>query len=59
MQEESNMFKFVILLMSIWILIYTASYGLWEYRNKNNLAAVGVGLLALFTAVLLISVLAF
>ncbi len=53
------MFKFVILLMSIWILIYTASYGLWEYRNKNNLAAVGVGLLALFTAVLLISVLAF
>ena len=59
MQEETDMFKFVVLLMSIWILIYTVSYGVWEYRNRNHLAAAGVGFLTLFTVVLLISVLVF
>ncbi len=50
------MFKFVILLLGAWVLMYTVSYGVWEYKNKNILAAAGVGFLVLSAAVLLLAI---
>ena len=38
-------YKFLILLAYLWIMGYTVSYGMYEYKNKNPRGAFGVALL--------------
>ena len=38
----------------LWIFIYTASYGIWEWKEKNKHGAVFVFLLGILTLSLLL-----
>lgn len=39
--------RIVIVLILLWIAVYTASYGVWTYKNKNKLGGIVVLILAL------------
>ena len=41
-------YKILIAIASLWIFVYTISYGIWEYRNQNKTGSVFVFLFALF-----------
>lgn len=45
-------YKILIALASLWIFVYTFSYGIWEYRSKNKIGSVFVFLLAVFEIIL-------
>lgn len=44
--------RIVIILVLLWIAIYTSSYGLWTWKNKNRLGAVMVFIVAIAAFVL-------
>ncbi len=45
-------FKIVVMLIVIWISIYTISFGVWTWNRKNRFGAFVVMLIALISTVL-------
>jgi predicted membrane channel-forming protein YqfA (hemolysin III family) len=44
--------RIVAMVILVWILVYTGSYGLWTWRKKNRLGAAAVFIVALAAVVL-------
>lgn len=44
--------RIIIVVVLIWVFIYTASYGQWTWRKKNRIGAIMVYILALASLIL-------
>ncbi len=42
----------ILIIIAVWISIYTFSYGVWTWKSKNKFGAFVVMLIALLTTVL-------
>ena len=49
-------YRIIIIAAGLWAVIYSASYGFFEYKNKNPCGAAGVWVLASLTLVALAGV---
>lgn len=45
-------YKLIIIIAYLWIMIYTASYGFFEYREGNKYGTMGIALLCLAITVM-------
>lgn len=48
------MYKLIILLMGVWILLYTLTYAFYEYKKQNRPAAAAIVSLCLVLAVFVV-----
>jgi len=48
--------NFILISVTLWVIVYTASYGLYEYRSGSKKAAAGVAFLCLAICLLLIKI---
>jgi len=52
------MYRVILVLAYVWVLIYTASYGVCDFKEKNKKGTLGLGLLCIaFTIMTLMAIL--
>ena len=44
--------KIILIIVLLWISIYTMSYGVWTYKRKNKLGGIMIFFIALVTILL-------